>query len=678
MLFDQSFLEELGLSDTTERDLKTRDKVLVKCHSCGTELELVFGNVLNRFKKKGNGAQCNKCFGLLVSKQKTGKPGPKKVIRKDGWTLEKFKELTEEFWELCEYDLPLRSLQKVTCKCKTCQNPQTKTVKKFIEGLQTQTKGCTFCHANRTKSKSFSEERQGVAKKFMSNPENRKRKSEEVKKKWKEDGYREKFLSGLHSEEAKRKSTETRKGWLERSDEETKAKYEQKGRELYKEHGAKARHTIKEKYGSSPFNSEEVREKTRQTMMERYGVENPLQIPEVKRNVFSRNHDNKDHAMCRDFLTRNRIEFVERFFLNGKEWDFAIHEKGELVALLETDGDFFHGQTNDQFTKKQQSYVYDLTRPEKVPKGVVLITVDGTRLKEGLIDILEYLGTGIKEVYENMVQTCLSEPFPYPEYTEKRMRRDWLNLQRVSLEHFHKNILCGNSVITHFHKSIYHSNKKDRKSPVEAWKTPGLLEKCIKNRTFYIPFRNLTKYHIARGFERSMIAPRVSVFQPSLCRYLLLKYAPETKTCVDPFSGFSGRMLGACSLGMSYTGYEIRNECVEEARKVADFLEIGPNINNADSMSITDSANYDVLITCPPYSDKELWGGVGFYQESDQYIEESLKRFNADIYIFMVDKTEKYKEFVQEELSSKSHITASSEKVIVIHKNKKPEESSSG
>jgi len=187
MLFDQSFLEELGLSDSTERELKTRDKVLVRCHICGTELEMVLGNVLTRFKKKGNGALCNKCFGLLISKQKTGKPGPKNVIRKDGWTLEKFIELTGEFWELTKYELPLRSLQKVTCKCKTCQNPQTKTVKKFIEGLQTQTKGCTFCHANRTKSKSFSEERQEVAKKFMSNPENRKKWSELLKKRWEED-----------------------------------------------------------------------------------------------------------------------------------------------------------------------------------------------------------------------------------------------------------------------------------------------------------------------------------------------------------------------------------------------------------------------------------------------------------------------------------------------------------
>ena len=39
------------------------------------------------------------------------------------------------------------------------------------------------------------------------------------------------------------------------------------------------------------------------------------------------------------------------------------------------------------------------------------------------------------------------------------------------------------------------------------------------------------------------------VFKPYLAKYLISEFLPDSNIIFDPFSGFSGRMLGAASLG---------------------------------------------------------------------------------------------------------------------------------
>jgi hypothetical protein len=86
-------------------------------------------------------------------------------------------------------------------------------------------------------------------------------------------------------------------------------------------------------------------------------------------------------------------------------------------------------------------------------------------------------------------------------------------------------------------------------------------------------------------------------------------------------------------------------------------------------LSIRDENEYDVLLTCPPYGDKEDWGNKQKpLKTTDEYVEACLRKFKAKTYIFVVDKTEKYKKNIVQHIKYNSHINTTSEHVLVFHR----------
>lgn len=78
------------------------------------------------------------------------------------------------------------------------------------------------------------------------------------------------------------------------------------------------------------------------------------------------------------------------------------------------------------------------------------------------------------------------------------------------------------------------------------------------------------------------------------------------------------------------------------------------------------TGTYDCLFTCSPYNLKEIWNENETNLSCDEWIDECLKRFTCKRYIFVVDKTEKYKDKIVEEISNKSHFGNNIEYIIVI------------
>jgi hypothetical protein len=244
------------------------------------------------------------------------------------------------------------------------------------------------------------------------------------------------------------------------------------------------------------------------------------------------------------------------------------------------------------------------------------------------------------------------------------MLKDYQNL--CGQKEYYKNLYTGNSIILNFHQSIYSSKRENCLSPIEAWHNKDKLVRCIKNRFIYS--NNLSSMSIARGFEKNKIAPRVSVFQPSLARYIIEKYASDCKTIIDPFSGFSGRMLGASSLNKTYHGFDIRKEVISESIEIKNFLKLeNVFLDVKDFLNDDYEGEYDVLLTCPPYENKEIWFDNQKSFKIDFYIENCLKKIKAKKYIFIIDDVEtKYQEKVCEENSNSSHFGKNKEKVLVL------------
>ena len=83
-------------------------------------------------------------------------------------------------------------------------------------------------------------------------------------------------------------------------------------------------------------------------------------------------------------------------------------------------------------------------------------------------------------------------------------------------------------------------------------------------------------------------------------------------------------------------------------------------------MYLESNGEYECLFPCPPYNLKEIWGTDLKDLSCDQWIDECLKRFKCKKYLFVVDKTEKYKEFIVNVKDNSSHLTKGSEKIILI------------
>ena len=84
---------------------------------------------------------------------------------------------------------------------------------------------------------------------------------------------------------------------------------------------------------------------------------------------------------------------------------------------------------------------------------------------------------------------------------------------------------------------------------------------------------------------------------------------------------------------------------------------------------LNSKGEYQCLFTCPPYSDKEQWLDVKPDKRNcDDWIDECLNRFKCKRYLFVVDNTERYKDYIIDEIHNKSHFNKNNEYVIMIKK----------
>ena len=142
----------------------------------------------------------------------------------------------------------------------------------------------------------------------------------------------------------------------------------------------------------------------------------------------------------------------------------------------------------------------------------------------------------------------------------------------------------------------------------------------------------------------------------------------------DPFSGFSGRLIGANNCNKHYYGSDINKDHVNESNEIIDYLNCKESCNVKvqdllnDSIHILDSDS--CLFTCPPYGGKEHWNKNNDEVEKscDEWIDVCMDKYRCDKYLFVVDKTDKYKDYIVETISNKSHFGENKEYVVLINK----------
>ena len=117
-----------------------------------------------------------------------------------------------------------------------------------------------------------------------------------------------------------------------------------------------------------------------------------------------------------------------------------------------------------------------------------------------------------------------------------------------------------------------------------------------------------------------------SIFDPALCEVLYKWFCPEGGTILDPFAGGSVRGIVAHYLDYKYTGIDIRPEQIESNREQGvDILDEDnqPNWIAGDSDKALDdiTEKYDLVFSCPPYADLEVYSDMEGDISNMDYVE---------------------------------------------------------
>ena len=267
--------------------------------------------------------------------------------------------------------------------------------------------------------------------------------------------------------------------------------------------------------------------------------------------------------------------------------------------------------------------------------------------------------------------------FPYQEYEDKELKNEWENLKkRKSSQKYSSSF--NSKLIRYFHRSLYSCNKEGKKSPTEYWdylKTNfNAYSRIYNNRIKYAETSIANKFRedglmrpetLRDGFSILHIAPCVSYFKPTLAKDLIEDFLGDCNTIFDPFSGYSGRMLGTLAAGKNYIGIDINETTINESRNLLNYLGLNADIRNDNIFNI--GGSYDALFTCPPYENIEIWGDKDLFPKTcDEWIDECLKRFNCKKYLFVINNTEKYKDKIVGEIENKRFSGSTREYIILI------------
>ena len=435
----------------------------------------------------------------------------------------------------------------------------------------------------------------------------------------------------------------------------------------------KRKQTNLERYGSEiPSTTPKIKAKMEATFLERFGVTRPMQLPKFRQKQAKSAIKSSLEKKVEEFLINNQFNYEHPYTTKKNKlihaFDFAIFKDNKLEILIDCDGKYYHGYECDIDGKTVNCDV-DEYRQLLVPENVKFLIILEKYEEEGYKELLNLYNISYDNYIEEIFNWCREVEFPYPEYNNKILQTSFKSILKADINKFNMRARYGDKIINYFHPSLFKAKVDKHLSPYEAWQDDNLLKKCIKNRIIYKGC-NLDRSKVLAGFSISKIAPKISIFNPYLAKYIVEKYLNNYDVIFDPCSGYSGRMLGTCSLNKKYIGQDINPITVEESNNIIAYFNLNAKVKVKNLLE--DSGNYPCLFTCTPYKNKENWGQEIENKSCDDWITECLNRYKCEKYVFVVDETEKYKEFIIEEITNKSHFGQNKEYLLLIEgKNEK-------
>lgn len=522
--------------------------------------------------------------------------------------------------------------------CRTCKTKQTNLERYGTENINA-------LQSKKDKTKQTNLERYGVENPFQTTE------AKQRSKEW--------VSSKTFSEKLK-------ESWKEKTEKDVQARYE------------KSKQTNLKKYGlENPF--QDVNN-IKNAVKEKYGVENVSQLDFVKQKKAETkqlhfgdpkfNNIQKAKETC---LQKYGIQhgLNQRYNYRGihmdSSWELALWIYAEdHNETIEREPCYFEYE----FEGKKYKYYPDFRYKGDLIeiKGSQFLKADGSWQNPFDHSQDTFFKAKGMCAEKNSVKTWKEEDVTFAlDYVKSTYSNDYLKLFLKSLPFpFPTKCCTDEDVIRFFHKSIYEASKKGKLSPLEAWQDKELIRKSALNRLRYV--KKCTPESVLQGFSVAQIAPKVSVFKPKLAERLIKKYLNDFSEIFDPFSGFSGRLIGAFRAGKAYLGQDIHPKHVAESNEIIQHLNIEKAKIIQQNILTDTQKSFECLFTCPPYGGKEHWNERNDEVEKscDEWIDLCLEKYKCKRYLFVVDQTEKYKDQIIEIIENKSHFGKNYEYVILL------------
>lgn len=236
-------------------------------------------------------------------------------------------------------------------------------------------------------------------------------------------------------------------------------------------------------------------------------------------------------------------------------------------------------------------------------------------------------------INDNLESLTIDDIVDHKRVSVEELKADLFALDSYNGEQ-NANNFAGNKFLYHYQfANLLHCTRersgRPRETIYEIWADPEkrahLIEQTrLRDRGGRVPANNVFEaYRINTG--------SIVMFKAVTAKYLYLKYGATR--VLDPTAGWGGRMLGAWSLGIDYTGIDTNTNMKPAYDEMVSFLHNFNEIDNplfevkstSNLQMIWDSAltvdfgqiDYDFVLTSPPYANMELYEKMRPW-ESDQ------------------------------------------------------------
>jgi 2-polyprenyl-3-methyl-5-hydroxy-6-metoxy-1,4-benzoquinol methylase len=224
----------------------------------------------------------------------------------------------------------------------------------------------------------------------------------------------------------------------------------------------------------------------------------------------------------------------------------------------------------------------------------------------------------LKPVNAHLDSVTISDVETHKNITTKELQRDLANLNKFKAD-ANENNFAGNPFLYHFQfKNLLNCRRQDGKTIYDIYAEPTAWQKLIDSTRQRNRGGRTAAGNVFECFRINLGS--VVMFKSTTAKYLYKKY--NATSVLDPTAGWGGRMLGAWSLGIDYTGIDTNENLAEPYENMMNELPVGDSdildFRVANCLDVDFSQiDYDFVLTSPPYVNLEVYEHMTPY-ESDK------------------------------------------------------------